>query len=301
MIKKRILKWLFKKLLTRPCLGETPIGEEGKAVNCFTVRLLGDNRSDRFLAKKFSPKKDTLTALKFNTNKDMFLDETLLNIDECLKYDIEVLHHYGPYTFRYKNIYKLLFARVTRRDGIRLELLKWRKAIAQAFFNKKWLITPERVEILRCVLKLSFGEVTLSSQETTSGTLKRYISVYDILEHLYPGKWLAHPMYEVEKEKIKLYLESFENSGELESYQGNKLSYRATGNAFQTMEAYEKEAARHQDAQRLQKVIALLTGVIAIGTLQQAGLLTDITSRLEIFWDLWLQTLSEILSNCIKD
>ncbi|MDG3066584.1 hypothetical protein ACFQ4M_03215 [Thauera mechernichensis] len=87
---------------------------------------------------------------------------------------------------------------------------------------------------------------------------------------LYTIKWVFHPDRDSQRLKLRFYLRSLVDTGELRELNGG---YEVTGNALRAIEEYEEQERKHTESVKTQRKIMWLTLVIAFLTAVQAGLL----------------------------
>ena len=86
---------------------------------------------------------------------------------------------------------------------------------------------------------------------------------------LYTDKWVFHPDQDSERRKLKFYLESLVDTGELKIV---NYKYVLTGHAVRAIEEYEEQERKHTENVKIQRRMFWLTLAIALLTLVQAGL-----------------------------
>ena len=99
------------------------------------------------------------------------------------------------------------------------------------------------------------------------------------MSRLYSIRWIVHPDKNMQDKKLILYLDSFVESGDL-ICTNRHYSYTITGKALLTLDEYEESERRHQDNVRLQRLMVLLTLIMAFFTMVQADLI-----KLPTFFD----------------
>ena len=259
------MKYLYDYLLTRILEKECPniisrSGEEGKLVNCFSVRV--DKNNEPFLLVN-AYRDEKIIGKKWNGNQ--FEGEFEISIEEIEDYDLFIIHYYGFETITFKGIYdyakhyfsKYIYLKVFLRNSI--------QNIDQYFFNKKKIITKDRLNLLKFMLNMQLDR-------NNNG-----IGLIDLMTELYSIKWVYHPNKEDEKNRLKLYLESLLNSGDLKN-SNNK--YIVNGKAISTLERYERDDEKHIISVKLQRKMLLLTFVILLVAVIQADIV-----KVPIIWD----------------
>ncbi|EJG0733300.1 hypothetical protein C4G28_RS10640 [Vibrio parahaemolyticus] len=86
-------------------------------------------------------------------------------------------------------------------------------------------------------------------------------SSLDIMSYVYGLRWYLHPQKTEVRQKMDLYLDSFVASGELLKFASD---YKITGQAVATLEKYQIEVSRAKSDRINQKMIIVLTIILAI-------------------------------------
>jgi len=103
-----------------------------------------------------------------------------------------------------------------------------------------------------------------------------------LLEKLFSMRLFLHPSFDVQHEKLELYLDSLVASGEIVKKINNE--YVVTGKAISTLEKYEEEERRHTEAVKLQRkmfwlaIIALIFAVVQSGLIKLPAII-DLTTK----------------------
>ncbi|MBM3713042.1 MAG: hypothetical protein FJW56_06355 [Actinobacteria bacterium] len=259
MVGKMIKVLLFKIILPRILKNVAPTGsiprsgEEGEKVNCFFITFDND-KSPFFATTKYS--NGTISGLRWDGNK--YALEHSLNLKEIENYKFRVVHHYGLIDIYYKSIYDLAWDYFTRWVFIKIYIINKISSINQYFFNKKRLITKNRMQLLHFLLG-----------DQIDGHNNGF-DIHDLMTKLYSIRWVFHPYAESQQNKLELYLGSLVNSGELQKTNEN---YVVTGKALTTLENFELEEQRHVEAIKLQRKLFWLTLILVIIGLIQSGLI----------------------------
>ena len=103
------------------------------------------------------------------------------------------------------------------------------------------------------------------------------INLIDLMTKLYSINWIDHPEGGEQREKLRLYLDSLVDSGDLTK---SNLIYYVNSKAIMTIAKYEEEERRHMDIVKLQKkmviinrFLVLLTICIVFFAMIQAGVI----------------------------
>ena len=254
LLKDSLYKILLPKLLKNVCGARIPrSGEKGEKVNCYSVALDKDN-SPFFIATSY--KNNILSGLKWNGNQ--YEEEFSLKVSEISDYKFRVTHYYGLADIYYKSIYDLTWNYYTRMVYIKINSIRLLSSFSQYFFNKKRLVTKKRMELLQFMLDIHLdGE---------GGP----IHLIDLMTKLYSFRWVLHPSADDQENKLRIYLDSLVESGEIKNNNGN---YLITGKAISTIENYEKDEQRHNESVKLQRRLVWLTLILVLVGLIQSGLI----------------------------
>lgn len=251
---KFIYKALFKNILSKNCPNRiSRSGDEGKKVNCFTVRL-DKNKEPFLLVENFKDNK--LIGKKWDGQK--FIDNFEVDIKKLEEYELFIIHYYGLATITFDGINDYGWNYFFKYIYIKLWLRNTIQNIDQFFFNKKKIVTDNRLSLLENMLEIQLNKP------------KSGIGFVDLMCKLYSFKWLYHPNKEIEKRKLKLYLDSLIDSGELIE---KNNEYFVTGKAISTLEKYEQSEEKHIREVKHQRKIVLLTVIIAFATLLQTKII----------------------------
>lgn len=247
-----LCKRLLPKLVARTC--EMPIprsGSEGERVNCFTVYIEKDRRPYLFVTGVES---ENLLCLEWDG--DHFSENTFIPLAHIDQKDIFVAHYYGLSVVRFTGIYDLVINRLTRWPYIKIHFMRVAERFGQYIFNKKKLVTKQKVDLLRILLSRHLeGNTSLDS--------------FHLMSDLYTIKWVLHPDGDAQRRKLALHLDALAHTGELKRQQDR---YVLTGLALSAIEEYEEQERRHTENVKTQKLMVWLTLAIVLLTLVQAGL-----------------------------
>lgn len=249
--------------LTRACESTIPrSGDAGKKVNCFTVSL--DREGEPYLiVLKLAD--DMLECLAWSGKSyETATTIPLRSIDPSQLY---ITHYYGLSDIKYAGIGDFAIGRLTLWPYVKIHFVLALNKFDQYIFNKKKLITKQRIDLLRFLVSKA-----LEGHES--------FNEIDLMTQLYSVKWVLHPDKDSQRNKLRFYLESLADTGELRKA---NYKYFLTGHALRAIEEYEEQERKHTENVKMQWRMFWLTLVIALLTIFQAGLvklpaLIDLTS-----------------------
>lgn len=261
-IKTLIIRKLFTKFIRMRCPSRIPrSGKEGEAQNCFSIRITRE-QDPFFLVEGIDEK----------CLKGEIWSGTIYEIDASIPFslldhkEIEITHYYGLSTIKYSGIWDYIIYGLTKKEYIKINLMRIGSKIWQYYFNKQKLVMLERHELLKVLVDHHFKNLR-----------HKGINLIDLMTELYSINWLDHPEGGEQREKLRLYLDSFVDSGELTN---SNITYFVNSKAIMTIAKYEEEERRHMDIVKLQKKIVvtnrflvLLTICIVFFAMIQAGVI----------------------------
>ncbi|WP_332736532.1 hypothetical protein [Flavihumibacter sp.] len=238
--------------LSSPCPAMIPrSGEKGALVNCYTVAIDKD-AEPHYLVREIQG--DELTCSEWNGSK--YEIERKIKLSSVNPKDFRISHYYGLSEVTYFGITDFIVGRIFFIEYIKIHGYRVLTAADQYIFNKKKLVTKQRIDLLRFLVS-----------QALEG--KKEFDVISLMTKLYTIKWVLHPDKDSQIQKVKLYLKSLVDTGELQMMNGN---YVLTGHALRGIEEYEEQERKHIESVKIQRRMFWLTMVIALLTLVQAGL-----------------------------
>ncbi len=255
MIKTFLYRRLLPRLLSKACESRIPrSGKKGEQVNCYVIALdQGD--SPYFVATSIDG--DDIRGLKYDGNS--YSEDTSISISDLKDGTLRITHYYGLSEITYDSIFDVAFQYVTKFIYIKIRIYRYIDKTFQYFFNKRKLVSKRRMDLLRFMM-----DDQLDRTHKGIGSL-------DLLSKLFSMRLFLHPSFDVQHEKLELYLDSLVASGEIEKVNNE---YVVTGKAISTLEKYEEEERRHTEAVKLQRkmfwlaIIALIFAVVQTGVIK---------------------------------
>lgn len=251
-IKLCLTTWLFTRALKCPCPQLIPrSGDAGAKVKCFSIYI--DKGGEPYILVK-SLSAGVLSCMEWTGSRfDKQVDVPLLAIDSS---DVSITHFYGYSEVQYKGIFNFALGRTFYLPYIQIHLVSAIETMDQYFFNKKKLLTKQRIDLLRFLVQRQLDGKPISSP-------------IDLMTGLYSLKWLLHPDRDPQQNRLRFYLDSLVDTGELKHIDHK---YQLTGEALKAIEVYEEQERKHTENVKVQRRMLWLTFAIVLLTSAQAGL-----------------------------
>ncbi|WP_429124550.1 hypothetical protein [Aeromonas allosaccharophila] len=255
----------LSKALKKPAPNLIPrTGEDAASVDCYSCRIiLNDNIS--FWVE--SVDRDCINGYTIGETSDDRLYKKLTLNDVGLS-QLKIKKYKGIYDYTFKNGYDFILKDLTKYIDAVLFFIKKLDVITQSIFNKKSLQKNKRTDILKILVE-------------QYSTRNAEFNIVSLMMHIHSSKYFNHPDKDTATSLLKLYLNSFVESGEVIKTQG--INYKLTGKAIVTLENYENEERKHKENLRLQRIITFTTIIMALLAAIQADLvkmptILDLTS-----------------------
>lgn len=243
----------LSKALRKRCPSRIPrSGDDGKAVNCFSIRfdqghkpylLVEGIEGHQVICKEWDGSSYSI---------DRRVDLSALDAKA-----LSVTHYYGLASIQYDGLLDLVVGGSLKFEYLKVNVYRAIYRLDQYFFNKKKLVTKQRIDLVKFLWNLK-----LQGHDE--------VDDFDLMGQLYSLKWIHHPEGQDQKQKVKAFLESLSDTGELKSAKNGK--YRITGFTLKAIEEYEEQERRHADNVKVQRWALLLTLAIVVFTAIQADI-----------------------------
>lgn len=260
----KFCRYFLPSVLARKCESRIPRpGEKWEQVNCFTVSIDKAGQPYLIVLELYG---DELKCIEWNGQR-YEIDTTIL-LASIHPSQFYITHYYGVAEVKYFGIMDFVIGRLTCWPYIKIHFEQSLSKLDQYLFNKKKLVTKQRIELLRFLMLQ-----TLEGQDS-------FVEI-DLMTQLYSIKWVLHPDRDSQRKKLEFYLKSLVDTGELQKV---NHKYALTGHAVRTIEEYEEQERKHTENVKMQRRMFWLTLAIVILTLVQVGLvklppLIDFTSE----------------------
>lgn len=251
-LQRRLLHWLLTQALQRKCPERIPrSGASGAKVNCFVVYV---NRATEpyLLVRELSG--DVVVCSEWTGQTFDKLAEVRLS--DILGSDLEVTHFYGLDEVNYTGLASWAWGRLSLWPYAKIWSVRIISSIDQYFFNKRKLVTKQRIDLLKILVARELEGRAISSP-------------IDLMTELYSLRWVLHPERDPQQRRLRFYLDSLVDTGELKKVNGD---YNLTGEALKAIELYEEQERKHTAGVKEQRRMAWLTLAIVLLTAVQAGL-----------------------------
>lgn len=247
----KIKKHLLNVALKRPAPQRVPrSGSEAKAVNCYTVRVFKDGNKGLIIE---SMTNSMLDCIEFDEGRNTVKSEH--EFESLLDYEFEFTHFHGLVTIKFSGWLDFALGHFFKFIYIRVWLESKKDDLLQFVYNRKKIVTKQRVVLLKTIL-----DTQLNGAD--------YVSVISVMSVIYTDRLFSHPSWEDYLHYTELYLDALASTGELNKANGD---YSITGLGISAIERYEEEERKHSEHMSSQRRMFWLTFVIAALTLVQAN------------------------------
>jgi hypothetical protein len=197
---------------------------------------------------------ETLNGLKWDGNS--YAEDHQMSITGLDQGRLNITHFYGLSEVSFSSIYDVAWHYFTKLVYLKIHVFRYIDSTSQYFFNKKKLVTKKRMDLLRFMM-----DDQLDRNHDGIKTLSLMTKIYSM-------RLFLHPSWEAQEQKLRLYLDSLIESGELRK---DNDEYVVTGVAISTIERYEEEERRHSEAVKLQRRMFWLALIALIFAFVQTG------------------------------
>lgn len=244
---------LLRSALSCACPDRVPrSGEAAKRVNCYSVYV--DRNTEPYLLVR-AVRDEELECLEWSGER--FDTPKSIPFSAVLESDLSVTHFFGYSEVQYSGFRDFVLGRLLKFPYAKIHAVRAISSVDQHFFNKRKLVTKQRIELLRFLVA-----------EHLDGRSIR--SPIGLMTGLYSARWSMHPERDSQRAKLRFYLDSLVATGELTHQHGD---YEVTGKALHTIEAYEEQERKHTENVKSQRAMIYLTLAVVLLTSAQAGLI----------------------------
>lgn len=238
--------------LHRACPDRIPrSGDAGAAVDCYSTRVIR-GEDDYLLVRSIDA--DVCNCLEWDGSR--YSIESKFQFAELLKHRFEFVHFHGLCTTTYSGWLDLALGRVFRLPYIKARIHFAYQNFAQGLYNRRKLITKQRIDLLKVILAAQLnGRDRLSS--------------LSIMSLIHTDRWYLHPNHEDEHHRVQFHLEKLAETKDLIK---SGIDYQISGQGVAAIELYEEQERKHGESISTQRRMVWLTVLIALLTLVQSGL-----------------------------
>jgi hypothetical protein len=249
-----IKRALLEIPLRRPSPDRVPrSGEQGMAVDCYTVRVFEGDGEEPLIVR--SADGDTLNCLEYDGNR--YSIESEASFYDLLGRRFEFIHYHGLCTTTYFGWFDLALGRIFRLPYLKAWIHTKYHVLSQGIYNRRKLVTKQRIDLLKVIL-----DAQLNGRDR--------ISSLCVMSLIHTDKWYLHPNQEDEHHRVEFYLDALVETNDLKA---NGIDYQITGQGIAAIELYEEQERKHSESIASQRRMFWLTIVIALLTVVQAGLI----------------------------
>ncbi len=262
IIGQRLILSVLRRVFAKQCLQTVPrSGREGEAIDCFKASSEKNGKPYLLLD---SLDGDLIKCRRWDGNSySIDMQERLSNLVDG---ELHVVHYYGLTRIDFTGPWDFLWHRYSRFIYIWINIRRAKEGAAQFLFNRRSLRSQQRLRILRILVSARLTGDLIENMFSPRG-----LTSFDVMTELYSNRWVNHPDHETRQTEVGLQLEALAASGDVVK---SNITYTATPKSIATLEQAEEQDRRHREAFRLQLWIVILTFIIALSALVQAGLVS---------------------------
>ncbi|PSF09230.1 hypothetical protein C7H09_08025 [Marinobacter fuscus] len=244
----------LSKALRKQCPDRIPrSGDDGKSINCFSIRF---DQGDKPYLLVEAVEGNQVICREWDGNS--YSIDRRVNLSALDSNSLSITHYYGLSSVQYNGLWDVVVGRAIRLQYLKIHVHRTVNWLDQYFFNKKKLVTKQRMDLVKFLWSLK-----LQGQDE--------VDAFNLMGQLYSLKWILHPEGQDQKQKVKAFLDSLADTGELEPRQNGK--YRISGFTLKAIEEYEEQERRHTDHVKIQRWALFLTLAIVVFTAIQAEII----------------------------
>jgi len=181
--------------------------------------------------------------------------ETRYPIGQFRDEQFRVKHYIGPSTVYYDSLSAYALGYYLKMPYLKIFLARSFERAGTRLFNRRRLVVGQRLDL-----------VTFMIEQAAEG--KSSFSPIALMTDMHSIRWITHPNGESAECRLRLYLDSLVDTGELRKVQHE---YFLTGSALKLVEERSEQERKHRQGIRIQWLIALLTLMTAVLAIVQAG------------------------------
>lgn len=220
-------------------------------MDCYTTRVIREG-ADSLLVQAVNG--EICECLEWDG--DRYSIQKKVAFSDLLAHRFEFIHFYGLCTIWYSGWMDLALGRIFRLPYIKAKLHFAYDNLTQGFFNRRKLVTKQRIDLLKVILSAQLNG--------TEG-----LCSLSVMTLIHTDKWYLHPNQEDEHLRVQFYLDKLVETKDLVK---SKFDYQITGQGIAAIELYEEQERKHGESISTQRHMFWLTIVIALLTLVQTGL-----------------------------
>ncbi|MBE0553937.1 MAG: hypothetical protein IH625_09625 [Rhodobacteraceae bacterium] len=224
----------------------------------FATILRKRDTGEEVLVQSFSD--STISGLAWTGER--FEDSVEVPLSEIDDWSVRFRRYYGFMTINYENLRDFFYAECTlypQRQHVR----GW---LSQTTYNYRTRFRHDRIEVLRKLVDLHLTEAEKNTGLLFTGSKK---DIVELLSSFYGNRIYGHPNHEAESARFRLILESLAETGEVKKH--NMHEFELNAGAVATISNYELEERRHKDSVRQNRLLLVVTIVMAVAAIVQAA------------------------------
>ncbi len=247
----KLHKWAFIKACSKMAPNRISMsGPECEKNDFYTIRIPTEGDKNRLVLG--------VNGSQITIFEGEAKDPSTIAIDNVDMAQIEITHYLHNFYTTYVGIDNFISHCLSKKDVVKIKFLRVIQKVSQKIFNQKVLHSKPRHELLEYIVE-------------HYGVKNKEFGLISLMSDIYSIKSFGHPDKDKCINKLRLYLNSLSESGEITK--GRQSDYRVTGKAIVTLEIFQNAERRHKDSVRLQYIMVVITIFLVFLASIQAGLI----------------------------
>lgn len=192
---------ILSKLLEKKCPERFPMSGKKAEKNDYYSLKINKEEEPYLLLQGISD--NEIWCLRWNGHR--FTQKVKLILREFDINKLDIVHYYKTSVIQFDSIFDYRLNSFFRVIYIKINLKRVFSKIIQIFYNKKELVLPKRIEILKKLIS------------STIENENNKFSLLDVISLFHTKRWILRPDHKKIINEITFYLKSLVSSGELNS------------------------------------------------------------------------------------
>lgn len=228
------------------------------STDCYVIHAISIDTKTEYLVDEYSG--STLHGRVWDGKS--FSTRTRIKDPDFRNFSLKIFRFYGYFQIEYQSTPDFW-----QRELLLYPQRLWlNERLRQAIYNVSTKFRHDRVYVIKRIVEKHLGENLEGGELLHTPKVKSAIQLFS---EVYGNRAYSHPNYERASKEFRLIIESLAVSGELK--EDAKHTYRLTGKALIMISNYELDERRHSDSVFHNRLLLLLTMILAVAAVAQVG------------------------------